>query len=170
MGFLGYFNPLRPVFRTISSVKGSSQRVGKAFSAAREALELAAERRKKLDAISGRVTPAELFAQRIEEVGEDGAMVWTPEALVQQRRALRRARRIFVGSAYSLTPLIAGISLFMPWWVALLLLPCALIFFVALVTKAAKHAWWEWQIEIEALESFTIFGGRKDFFKRVLWW
>jgi hypothetical protein len=160
VAFYKYFNPLYPFLRVKKDVSQSFRGVRETLAETKRRLREEQEKAIEMANLSG--TPKERFERAVKEGG------WSESDLKDQMQGARRARRIFLVFSYVTVPLSVGLTLFMPWWLALFLLPATLVFFILMTTVSAKHAWWEWQISQRSFESFKSFASAPDFIKRVL--
>lgn len=162
MSIWKYFNPLYSFKRTYEDVSRSTKGITDSFKETRDILEKRSAAAEKAGRAATAAPPQERFKLAVE------AGNWTEQELETQAHGARRARLIFIGSAYVFAPFTLACTLYAPWWLALMMVPSATFFFILMSILAAKHAWWEWQIEERSFESFKTFASRKDFFKRVL--
>lgn len=93
---------------------------------------------------------------------------WTPEALAQQVRVLRRTKiTAFVMSVISAGAVIA-VAVTVPRWVALLMIPLAGGSMLLGFAQGFKHGLYEAQIHLRELISAREFVSRDDFWQRLL--
>jgi hypothetical protein len=160
MSFWKYLNPLYPVVRLKNDLVSSFRGVSTTLAASKERFEA---KRRADEALEGTNEDPSL---RFEKSFVQGG--FTEETLANQLKAVRRARRWFIVSAYIGTPCFVSMGMFSPWWISMFVLPCAIFFCVLLFILAAKHAWFEWQITERSFKSFQQFMSLRDFFARVM--
>lgn len=160
MSMLKYLNPLYPFFRVKSDVTASFRGVKETLSETKRQLKEEQEKATEKDNLAG--DPKARFERAVVDGG------WSESDLKDQIAGAKRARRIFLIFSYVAVPLSVGMTVFMPWWLAMFLLPGTLVFFILMTTVSAKHAWWEWQIGQRSFESFKSFASTPDFIKRVM--
>lgn len=148
--------PWRSIKRTGSNIMGSVSRTKAAVEEMKSAQE-----KKAAEEVSQGITPEDKF-NRLYEAG-----AWDEESLAIQLGKIRVAKFFFLVVGLCLIPVQLATYLFIPWILAIFLAPVGTFFSLFLLIQAAKHGWWQFQLEERSMISFRTFFSRADFLVRV---
>jgi hypothetical protein len=105
-------------------------------------------------------------AERFEELFETNG--WTPDELVQQRKAVTTTKYTLMALAFVGMLSIVALLFFVPVWIMFILGPIGVIHFAGCMAMSVRYAWWQTQIDERKLCDFGVFLGRDDLFSRAL--
>lgn len=156
--------PVPTLKRQGTEIYGSLQRTAQAFQQAGQALHRPTPTPDEIQ----RAREQEKLSARQQFEAEVAARGLDDNWLHRQWSSIHWTRRAYAWwwTGLSVSGLVMGAIHLKPLWFVLIGAALCIGLFVALA-QAARHAWFQWQIERRAYDGFDIFMSQPDFFKRI---